>query len=204
MIGAKDKSLHLIYSVIILAVFVWSLLGPVDFKMWFSNASIVIVAFIIMAWVYPKFKFTKLVYTLAFVAFLILLIAAHYTFSQQPTFNWLRQVFHFNRNHFDRFGHFFQGPTVAFIVRELMVRKSPLKGGKWLYFISLCVSMAAGTVNEFIEWGAAAYRHQGMNSPYIDAQGDLWDAQWDMFMSFIGANITLLLLSKYHDRLLKD
>ena len=165
---------------------------------------LVIAIYVILVWIYPKFKFTKLVNTLILIALLIILVVSHYTFAHEPIFNWLKEVFHLGRNHFDRFGHFFQGPIVAFLARELMVRKSPLRSGKWLYFLSLCVSMAAGVVNEFAEWGGAAFRHEGMNSPYIDAQGDLWDAQWDMFMSFIGANITLILFSKYHDGLLKD
>jgi putative membrane protein len=35
---------------------------------------------------------------------------------------------------------------------------------------------------------------------FLATQGDVWDTQWDMFCALIGATVSLLLLSRWHDR----
>jgi putative membrane protein len=35
---------------------------------------------------------------------------------------------------------------------------------------------------------------------FLGSQGDVWDAQWDMFLALLGALIALPLLSPHHDR----
>ena len=37
---------------------------------------------------------------------------------------------------------------------------------------------------------------------FLGSQGDIWDAQWDMFFALIGCVVSLLCLSKLHDRFL--
>ncbi len=38
----------------------------------------------------------------------------------------------------------------------------------------------------------------------LRSQGDVWGAQWDMFLALIGANVALITLSKVHDRFLRN
>jgi putative membrane protein len=35
---------------------------------------------------------------------------------------------------------------------------------------------------------------------FLGSQGDVWDAQWDMFLALVGAAISLPLLGGVHDR----
>lgn len=34
----------------------------------------------------------------------------------------------------------------------------------------------------------------------VDAQGDIWDPEWDMFFCFCGTTVALVALSRTHDR----
>lgn len=51
-----------------------------------------------------------------------------------PLFNWLRDEYGLARNYYDRVGHVFQGFVPAMIAREILLRRSPLDPGKWLFF----------------------------------------------------------------------
>jgi len=39
---------------------------------------------------------------------------------------------------------------------------------------------------------------------FLGTQGDVWDTQWDMFLAGVGAITSLLLLSRLHNRQLRD
>jgi len=121
-----------------------------------------------------------------------------------PAFNWLRDEFGLARNYFDRVGHFMQGFVPAMIARELLLRKFDIKRGKFLFFIVTSICLAISAFYEFIEWWMviAFYPEAGME--WLGIQGDIWDAQQDMFMAFVGAILAQLLLNKLHDRSMKE
>ena len=85
------------------------------------------------------------------------------------------------------------------MVREILIRRSPLKPGKWLTFLVLCVCLAISALYELVEWWAALIGGEGADA-FLGTQGDQWDTQWDMFMALLGAATALLLLSRLHDR----
>ena len=35
---------------------------------------------------------------------------------------------------------------------------------------------------------------------FLGTQGDVWDTQWDMFLALTGATVSLIMLSKAHDK----
>jgi putative membrane protein len=84
-------------------------------------------------------------------------------------------------------------------VREILLRRSPLRPGKWTFFIVCCICLAISACYEFIEWWAALILGQGAQE-FLGTQGDPWDTQWDMFMALVGAIAAQLLLSGIHDR----
>ena len=49
------------------------------------------------------------------------------------------------------------------------------------------------------EWAAAVIGGAAADG-FLATQGDVWDTQWDMFCALIGASVSLLLLSRVHDR----
>jgi putative membrane protein len=103
-----------------------------------------------------------------------------------------------SRNHYDRLGHFAQGFVPAILAREVFLRTSPLKPGKWLFFLTVCFCLAFSAFYELLECLAAITTTAA--EEFLSLQGDIWDSQADMALALVGAIISLLLLSNLHDR----
>ena len=129
------------------------------------------------------------------------MIGGHYTYAQVPLGFWVQDLFHLGRNHYDRLGHFAQGFVPAMLVREILIRRSPLGPGKWLFFLVVCVCLAFSAFYELIEWWTAVMMGQAADA-FLGTQGDPWDTQWDMFLALVGAVTAQLLLARTHDRAL--
>ena len=158
-----------------------------------------VAAAIILVWTYSRFCMSNLAYWLILAFAIIIMIGGHWTYAQVPLFNYLRDTFGLSRNYYDRVGHIMQGFVPAILAREVLLRTSPLKPGKWLFFIVVCICLAISAMYEFFEWGAAVTLGQ-QSDQFLATQGDQWDTQWDMFLAFGGAIVSQLLLSRMHDR----
>lgn len=181
------------------AVFVWSAINPHDRLTWFLEVLPVILAAIILAATYHRFKFTNLVYLLISIHAVILMVGAHYTYAEVPLFDWIKHTLGDERNHYDRVGHFAQGFVPAVVAREILIRLSPLHVGKWLFFIVVCICLAISAFYELIEWWVALVSDTAAEA-FLGTQGDVWDTQWDMFLALSGAILAQLLLAGLHDR----
>ena len=186
---------------IFLLIFIWSAINPKDWFTWVLEVLPAVIGLIIILATYRRFRLTTLVYILITMHASILVIGGHYTYAEMPFFNWLQDTFELSRNYYDRLGHFVQGFVPAIIVREILLRKSPLQPGRLLFFIVVCICLAISATYEFIEWGVAIASGSEAEA-FLGTQGDVWDTQWDMLLALIGAIISLLFLSKLHDRYL--
>ncbi len=185
-----------------LAVLGWSAIRPADWGTWALEVFPAVTGIVILAATYRRFHFSNLVYTLIFVHIAILCIGGHWTYAKVPLFSWLRDEYHLSRNYYDRLGHFAQGFVPAIIAREVLLRASPLKRGKWLIAIVVAMCLAISALYELLEAAAAGALGQQADK-FLALQGDIYDTQWDMFTALIGACTALLLLSRPHDRSMK-
>jgi putative membrane protein len=176
-----------------------SAIGPTDRLTWWLEVAPVLIAAPLLFATARRFPLTHLVYVLIAIHALILIMGGHYTYAKVPLGYALQELFDFARNPYDRIGHFAQGFIPAIIAREILLRRSPLKPGKWTFFIVCSICLAISAVYEFIEWWAALILGQGAQE-FLGTQGDPWDTQWDMFMALVGAIAAQLLLSRIHDR----
>ena len=190
---------HIVLLLGVAAVFVWSGLQPYDRLTWWLEVSPGMIGLIILAATYGRFRFTTLVYTLIALHICLLCVGGHYTYARVPLFNWLRDVFHWHRNHYDRLGHFAQGFVPAMIAREMLVRLRVLNRTRWLPFLVLSVCLAISASYEFIEWWTALLSGSA-STEFLATQGDVWDTQADMFMAFIGAICALIFIRPWQDR----
>lgn len=166
---------------------------------WVLEVFPILIGFPVLFFTYRKFRFTDLVYALLIIHFIILAVGAVYTYAEVPLGYWMQDWFGFSRNNYDKIGHFAQGFIPALLARELLIRTSPLRPGKWLAFIVLCVCLAISAFYEIIEWWVAAV--QGASAEeFLGTQGYIWDAQSDMLFALIGAACALLLFSRYQNR----
>ena len=185
-----------------LAALAWSGAFPYDRLTWVLEVAPAVVAAILLVATRRRFPFTRLVYICIWLHAIILVIGGHYTYAREPLFSWIRDTFHLARNHYDRLGHLAQGFFPAMVVRELLLRTSPLRRGKWMFTLVTCACLAVSAFYEMLEWWAAVISDQAA-SAFVGSQGDVWDAQWDMFLALIGAMSAQILLGRLHDRQLE-
>jgi putative membrane protein len=172
---------------------------PYDRTTWLLEIFPILIAAPLLVATYKRFPLTPLLYRLICIHSLILITGGYYTYARVPLGAWVQDLFHLGRNHYDRLGHFAQGFVPAMIAREILRRRTPLKPGKWLFFIVVCICLALSAFYEFIEWWSAVILGQAATD-FLGTQGDPWDTQWDMFMAFTGAIVAQLTLSRVHDR----
>lgn len=146
-----------------------------------------------------RFPLTGLLCALLGLHALVLSAGGHYTYAQVPLGEWLRDTLDLSRNPYDRIGHLAQGFVPAVLVREILVRTSPLRGSRWLAPLTVCACMAFSAFFELLEWWASLIGGDAADA-FLATQGDVWDTQWDMFCALVGAVLSLLLLSRVHDR----
>lgn len=185
--------------VIGIMVFIWSSIAPYHRITWWMEVAPVIIATIIMIFTYKKFPLTTFLYGLALIHALILMIGGHYTYARVPLFD----MFGHDRNNYDKLGHFAQGFIPAIAIRELMIRTSPIKAGKWLFAVIVFSCLGISALYEIIEWAAALLFGQDA-AEFLGTQGDVWDTQKDMAWAGIGAICALVLLSKIHNRFIQN
>jgi len=183
----------------LVVAFVVSAIRPRELGTWALEAAPVVIAVPILVATWRTFPLTLLAYRLIFVHALILLLGGHYTYAHVPLGFWLQDLFDLARNPYDRIGHFAQGFVPAIIAREILLRVTPLRPGKMLFFLVLCVALAISAFYELIEWWAALIFGSGAHE-FLGTQGDPWDTQWDMFLALVGAAAAQLLLVRVHDR----
>ena len=183
----------------VLAVLAWSGWQPYDRLTWWLETFPTTIGLVILAVTYRKFRLTTLTYTCIALHMCLLCVGGHYTYAREPVFNWLRSVFHWQRNAFDRLGHFAQGFVPALIAREMFVRLHVFNRPNWLPFIVICVCLAISASYEFFEWWTALVSGSA-STEFLATQGDVWDTQADMFMALIGAVCALVFMSRWQDR----
>jgi putative membrane protein len=190
---------HLLLLSLLAVVFAWSGWQPYDRLTWCLEVFPGVIGVAILIATYRRFRFTTLCYALIAAHIAILCVGGHYTYARVPLFEWLKPIFGWHRNHYDRLGHFAQGFVPAMIAREIFLRLKVLNRPRWLPFLVLSVCMFISAFYELIEWCTALVNGEAAAS-FLGTQGDIWDTQEDMFMALIGASCALLFFRKIHDR----
>jgi putative membrane protein len=174
-------------------------LWPRDRATWLMEVAPILIALPILVATHRRFPLTPLLYGLIAFHACVLAVGGHYTYAEVPLGFWFRDALGLARNHYDRLGHLAQGFVPALVARELLLRTSPLRPGKWLFTIVTGLALAISALYELIEWGAAVALGQGADA-FLGTQGDPWDTQWDMFFAFLGAMLAQALLARVQDR----
>lgn len=184
---------------LVIVALVVSGVAPKDRMTWLLEVIWVIVAMPVIALNWKRFPLTRLLCWLLAAHALVLIHGGAYTYAETPAGFWLRDLFGFQRNPWDRVGHWMQGFVPAILARELLLRLSPLHRGGWLVYLVLAACLSFSAFFELIEWWAALAFGADADA-FLATQGDQWDTQWDMFLCLLGAIASLLLFSRLHDR----
>lgn len=179
-----------ILAVLFFIFFIFLGINPSDRSVWIVEVIPVIGVFLILLFTFTKFQFTNISYSLILLWLVWHTIGGHYTFANVP-FDFITNLFNFERNHFDRVGHlaigFYAYPMAEFLTRKKYTNHivASLFG---LFFI---MSVACGY--EIIEWTYAVIEGGNTGIEFLGSQGDIWDAQKDMLSDTIGAIMSLCL-----------
>jgi putative membrane protein len=196
------RTSHLALLTMVGIVFCWSGWRPHDRFTWWLETAPGLAGLVILLTTYRRFPLTTLCYTLIAFHICILCVGGHYTYARVPVFDWLRPIFGWQRNHFDRLGHFAQGFVPAIIAREIFIRLHIVQRKRWIPFLVVSVCLAISAFYELIEWWTAISSGSASHD-FIGSQGDVWDTQEDMFLALIGAVCAVTLFSHFHDRALR-
>lgn len=195
----KPKLLHLILLGTVALAFILSSINPFDRLAWFGQMTPALLLVLILVASYDRFRFSTFVYVMVFLHVLLLLYGAHYTYSHNPFFNYLKERFAWQRNYFDRVGHFAQGFVPAFLLKEFFVRGSYVKKGKvlWVIVILSCLGFSAAyELSEFALVKLLALPADAV----MGTQGDYFDSHWDMLWALVGASISTFVFGSLHDK----
>jgi putative membrane protein len=184
---------------IFLIVLIWSGTDPKDYLTWVLEVSPAVMGFVVLAATRRVFPLTPLLYALILVHCIVLMVGGHYTYAEVPLFDSLKTVLGFERNNFDKLGHFLQGFVPALIAREILIRKAVIKSAAWRNFFIVCFCLAFSALYELIEWAVALMSDTAAEA-FLGTQGYVWDTQSDMAFALVGAIIALVLLGRIQDR----
>lgn len=183
----------------IAAVATWSVIRPFELLTWSLESFPILALFFTAIATRHRFRWTPLSYWLFACGCTLVLIGGHYTYARMPLFEWFKEAFGWDRNYYDRFGHFFQGVVPAIIFRELLLRKTWLSRTTWLWFIVIALCTTKSVLYEFAEWWTTLILGENAHE-FLAMQGDIWDAQQDMFWAMVGSFVSLLVFRRLHDK----
>jgi putative membrane protein len=192
--GARDA------VVAALVVFlVWSGIAPRSHVTWLAEVFWVIGAIVMWAVWLRRLPCTGIAFTVLVVHSVVLIIGGIYTYAHVPLGAWVQEWMARPRNDYDRFGHFMQGFAPALLWREVFLRNAIVASRGWLPVIVVGMCLAFSAFFELLEF-AVAMGFGDASSDFLGAQGDGWDAQWDMLFCFVGSIAALFLLAPLQDR----
>lgn len=183
-----------VFIITFFAIWINTFLGTTDLNNWILENTLTIIFLVFLGTTFKKYQFSDLSYLLMCIYLCLHVYGAKYTYAENPFGYWLKDYFNSTRNHYDRIVHFSFGFLLAYPLRELFLRwlKYP-KLVSWILPIEITLSISA--FYELIEWSVADIFFKSQGDAYLGTQGDIWDAQKDIFLAFSGAIISTTIVS---------
>lgn len=184
----------IIFTAVFLFVWVNSLIGTTDMANWLLENALTFIFLFLLIITYKKYQFSDLSYLLICIYLCLHVYGSKYTYAENPFGYWLKDAINLSRNHYDRIVHFCFGFLLAYSMREMFLKWFKYPGWvAWLLPIEITLSISA--FYELIEWAVADLFFKAQGDAYLGTQGDVWDAQKDIFLAFTGAIIATTIVS---------
>ena len=168
------------------ALFIWGAIDPYDRATWWAeNIPIVLIALSLVILYVRGVVFSTTAYALMSVLLYMHTVGGHYTFERVP-FGFVTNLFGFERNNYDRVAHFSVG-FYAYGIAEALVRAKAVRSRLVLYLFPVFAIAFVAMGYELIEWWYASSAGGNSGAAFLGSQGDVWDAQKDMFSDTLGA-----------------
>jgi putative membrane protein len=182
------------YAAAFLLFWAWTFAGTTDRANWFTENALTMLFIGGLALTHRRFQFSELSYSLMFVYILLHVYGAMYTYAENPLGYWLQDLFHGERNHYDRIVHFSFGFLLAYPMRDYF--RNHFQWPNWVcWVLPVEITMSFSAAYELIEWAVADIFFPAQGHAYLGSQGDVWDVQKDMGLAFGGAVLAMILIS---------
>lgn len=182
------------FVVIFFSVWISTLLGTSDLNNWLleNTLTFIFIGFLVLT--YRYYQFSDLSYLLICIYLCLHVYGSKYTYAENPFGYWLQDVFHTSRNQYDRLVHFSFGFLLAYPMREVFLNW--LRFPVWVsWALPIEITLSVSGLYELIEWAVADVFFPAQGVAYLGSQGDIWDAQKDMFLATIGAVLATTIVS---------
>ena len=181
------------------SVWIVSAVKPEIPEDWFLENLLVFFLVALLATSYQWLTFSDWSYLFILVFLCLHECGAHYQYSGAVPGEWMKSIFHTERNHYDRLVHFSFGLLLSYPQREILIRKAGVRGA-WLNVLPIFISLALSAMYEMIEAGIATIVDPADAAAFLGSQGDQWDSQEDMFMALAGAVVFMIVAAAVRRR----
>jgi putative membrane protein len=183
-----------LFIVIFFSLWISTLIGTSDINNWILENTLVFLFLGLLAFTYRKYQFSDLSNILICIYLCLHVYGAKYTYAENPFGYWLMETFDLSRNHYDRIVHFSFGFLLAYPMREAFLNW--LKFPAWVaWALPIEITLSISGLYELIEWAVADVFFKAQGDAYLGTQGDIWDAQKDMFLATLGAILATTIVS---------
>jgi putative membrane protein len=171
------------------AVLLISAWHPEEVDDWLMENTAVFMLLSILIATYRKLPLSGTSYLCLFVFLTIHEWGAHYKYTDVPLGEWMKPWLGTTRNNYDRVIHFCYGWLCAYPLQELAMRTGVRN--RWRYILPVALTLAFSAAYEISEAFMAQILTPERGEEFVGMQGDLWDAQKDMFLAGLGAVLTM-------------
>ena len=183
-----------LFIIVFTIIWVNTFVGTTDIKNWFMENALVFMFLSFLIIKYKKYKFSDLSYLLICIYLCLHVYGSKYTYAENPFGYWLKEQLNLPRNHYDRIVHFSFGFLLAYPMREMFLKY--FKFPTWVsWALPIEITLSISAFYELIEWAVADVFFPAQGVAYLGSQGDIWDAQKDIFLATIGAILATTIVS---------
>jgi putative membrane protein len=185
-----------LWGFIIVFSVVWSnsFIETTDLANWLLENFLVILFLFFLIASFKKFQLSDLSYLLICLYLCLHVYGSKYTYAENPFGFWIQDIFDLSRNHYDRIVHFSFGFLLTYPMREVFLKW--LLYPKWVaWLLPIEITLSISAFYELIEWFVADIFFKAQGDSYLGTQGDIWDAQKDIFLAFLGAILATTIVS---------
>ncbi len=190
----KKNSWLISFITVFAIVWISTYLGTTDMTNWMIENTLTLLFLLFLAISFRKHQFSDVSYLLICVYLCLHVYGSKYTYAENPFGYWLQNTLGWERNHYDRIVHFSFGFMLAYPMREMFLKW--LKFPRWVaWVLPIEITLSISAFYELIEWAVADVFFKAQGDAYLGTQGDIWDAQKDIFLAFLGAILATTIVS---------
>ncbi len=182
------------FCIIFFSIWISTLIGTSDMANWCMENALVFIFLAYLIFTYNRHQFSDVSYLLITIYLSLHVYGAKYSYANNPFGFWLQDVLGSERNNYDRIVHFSFGFLLAYPMRELFLNY--LKFPNWVaWVLPIEITLSISAFYELIEWWVADIFFPAQGAAYLGSQGDIWDAQKDIFLAVTGAVLATTIVS---------